>query len=148
MIDLTRRSDVAAYLGAIGALLSLWMPWYSLGPGQAVTGAFERSFGLAPRAELSGWDVLQTGDVALCVGAIAVGLLALAAADALGSVRLADATAGWAITAIAGAGAALCLFHVVQRPYGMYEFRPEDGLFLALGSSVLALAGGVLLVRQ
>jgi hypothetical protein len=82
------------------------------------------------------------------VGAIAVGLLALAAADVLGSVRLTDATAGWAIVAIAGAGVAFCLFHVVQRPFGDYAFHPEGGLFLALGSSALAVAGGVLLVRE
>lgn len=139
---------MAAYLGAIGAFLSLWMPWYSLGPDAVVTGALQRSFGRVPRAQLTGWDVLHAGDVAVCVGAVAVGLLALTAADSLGSLRLRDVTAGWAIIGIAGAGAALCLFHLVQRPFGLYQFHPEGGLFLALGSSGLALAGGVLLVRE
>jgi hypothetical protein len=145
---LTRRSDVAACLGALGALLSLWMPWYSIASGDALSQAYAQALGVGARAGLSGWFMLHPGDIAVCVGAVAVALLAFAAADALGPIRLRDATAGWAIIAIAGAGTALCLFHVVHRPFGSYRFHPEGGLFLALGSSALAVAGGVLLVRE
>ncbi|HEY4097101.1 MAG TPA: hypothetical protein VGM33_16385 [Baekduia sp.] len=148
MNTVIRRSDAAACLGALGALLSLWLPWYSIGPDAALAKVYVKAFGRVPRAGRSGWTMLDSGDLALCVGAIAVGLLALAAADVLGSVRLSDATTGWAIVAIAGAGVAFCLFHVVQRPFGDYAFHPEGGLFLALGSSAVAVAGGVLLVRE
>lgn len=65
-----------AALGALGALVSLWRPWYAIDLGSVL----DR---IAPKVDLvtggasatitaTGWQILRGADVALCVGAVAV----------------------------------------------------------------------------
>src|SRR3977135_1422500 len=106
-----RTGHLVALAGAIAALASLWRPWYRIelpqsfrdmlnGQAARTPGAFgDLARGLAgmlpSRLEASGGQELQGADVVLCVGAVAVAALVVAAAGAFGpAVRVDGVAAG------------------------------------------------------
>jgi hypothetical protein len=162
-----RTGHLVALAGAIAALASLWRPWYRIElpqsfpdmlSGQAartpgVLGDLARGLaGMLPsRLEASGWQELQGADVVLCVGAIAVAALVVAAAGAFGpAVRVDGVAAGRAIAALGAIGVAITAEHAIAPPGGSAAadmVKLASGLWLALGGCAATLVGGLLATR-
>ncbi|HEX4436155.1 MAG TPA: hypothetical protein VH061_05100, partial [Solirubrobacteraceae bacterium] len=98
-----RSGHIVALGGALLTLLSLFRPWYEvripdsvlqmfgsggqLGSDPGLLGQLSRGIAssLPSSIEASGWKELAGADVALCAGAVAVVLAALAVAGSFGS---------------------------------------------------------------
>jgi hypothetical protein len=162
-----RTGHLVALAGAIAALASLWRPWYRIElpqsfrdmlSGQAartpgVLGDLARGLaGMLPsRLEASGWQELQGADVVLCVGAVAVAALVVAAAGAFGpAVRVDGVAAGRAIAVLGAVGVAITAEHAIAPPGGSAAadmVKLASGLWLALGGCAATLVGGLLATR-
>jgi hypothetical protein len=160
-----RTGHLIALGGALVALSSLWRPWYAIDfsgafreelSGQAARmpggfGQFAQGLmsALPTRLEASGWRELGGADVALCVGAVAVVMLVLGAAGALGhAVRVERVAAGRIIGALGMAGAALVGWHVVSKPgagaLGSDMVKLASGIWIALVGCVVTAIGGLM----
>ncbi|WCB96824.1 hypothetical protein DSM104299_05592 [Baekduia alba] len=161
-----RIGHIVALAGALGVLLALWRPWYSvtfppqireafgtsgqLGQDPGLLGQMARSLAAALPAsiEASGWKELQGADVALCVAAVAVCVLVLVAADAFGAaVRIDPHACGSAIAALGAATLAIVGLHVVHKPGGAAAadyVHVEQGVWIALAGAGAMLAGGLM----
>lgn len=122
---------LSAVAGAVGALGSLWQPWY-----RAAAGA-DASVTAAVRS--SGWLQLQHADQVLCAGALLVAVLCVAAAAGRDGVA-----AGRWITILAGSGLAMVAEHVIVRPLDSDLVAPGTGLWMALGGCAVAMLGGTI----
>jgi hypothetical protein len=162
-----RTGHLVALAGAIAALASLWRPWYRIelpqsfrdmlnGQAARTPGAFgDLARGLAgmlpSRLEASGWQELQGADVVLCVGAVAVAALVVAAAGGFGpAVRVDSTAAGRAIAALGAVGVAITAQHAIAPPGGSAAadmVKLAGGLWLAFGGCAATLAGGLLAAR-
>ena len=160
-----RTGHLLALVGALVALSSLWRPWYAIdfsgafreelsgqaarvpgGLGQLAQGLISA---LPSRIEASGWRELAGADVALCSGALAVVVLVLGAAGALGhAVRVERVAAGRIIAGLGLAGAALVGWHVVSKPgagaVGSDLVKLASGVWLALAGCAVTAIGGLM----
>jgi hypothetical protein len=143
-----------AALGAAAIIFSLWLPWYGFRIPDSILSqaeALARSYGaLGPLIEhgaeiarslgplhVDAWQAFSQTDVALMVLAVVAGGLALLSATGRAS-GVAGALAG------AGAVAAVITLHRILSPPGPTDLlHPLLGAYLALGGSVLVLAGGL-----
>lgn len=158
-----RTGHLIALGGALVSLSSLWRPWYAIDLSSAVRDELSRrvsaqappGFGqlaqgllsaLPARIEASGWRELAGADVALCIGALAVVVLVLGAAGALGgAVRVDRLAAGRIIAAVGVAGLAIVSWHVFSKPGGAGAselVRLASGIWIALAGSLLTVVGG------
>jgi hypothetical protein len=147
-----------ASLGAGGALLSLWAPWYSFRipqsvlngadalAGQAgVLGPFIKQVTQAARVvgplHLTAWDVFRQADVLLAVVAGVAVIFALLALTGrgTGTGRL-IALGGGAIVVVAG-------YRVISPPGPSGLLHLMWGAYAAVACGVLAIVGGVLTAR-
>jgi hypothetical protein len=162
-----RAGHFLALIGALGALASLWRPWYRVelpqGFRDALAGeaanvggpAGQIAQGLAAllpgSLQATGWQALQGADVALCAGAVLAAALVVGAAGAFGpAVRIDAAAAGRGLAVLGGAGLLLCLLHAVDRPGGGMAadvVKLGAGLWLATAGCALVAVGGVLAAR-
>jgi hypothetical protein len=148
-----------AVAGSALLLLSLWLHWYTLRiPDSALTQAqhLAGQFGVlgpyvdaAARAirragtlHADAWQVFKQIDVALAVcGSLSVLLAGLAVTGrATGTGKL--------LAPIGGVAASLCLFRIISPPGSSGWLHPALGAYLALGSAVAVVAGGLLLDRE
>lgn len=166
-----RPGHLLALVGALALLASLWRPWYAIGIPQAVRdalasegsraaanggsllGSFAQGLAamLPSRIEVTAWDVMEAGDVILCVGAVAVGALVLAAGGAFGpGVRVDGTAAGRLIAGLGTAGLVLVGRQLLFRPGAEdvtrigFEIDVAQGGWIALAGCVAIVAGGVL----
>jgi hypothetical protein len=148
-----------AALGSVGLIASLWQPWYSFTiPGATLDQAVQQSqqFGtlgplISQGAELlrhlgplhvTAWQVFTATPAALLViGVIAGGLSMLALAGSATGVSRIVARVGVSGIAIAG-------YRFVVRPTQSDLLHPAWGLYLALGSAVILVAGGLIAAAE
>jgi hypothetical protein len=165
-----RGGHFVALVGALAAFASLFRPWYAIevpaqlrdllsgtgrvGQDPGLLGQMARSLAAALPSEVSasGWRELEGADVALCVAALAVVVLVLGAAGALGgAVRVDAGAAGSLIAAAGGASLALVVAHLVHRPGGAAAadyVHVAQGLWIALAGSAAMLVGGLAAAAQ
>ncbi len=148
------RGHALAALGAAGLVASLWLPWYSftlppaaldtlaqtaqqLGPlGSLVTRGAQLLSELGP-LHVTGWQALKTTPVVLLViGIIAGGLSVLALTErATNTARL--------TILLAIVGSLLVGYRVAVPPVQADFVHPTWGIYVALVSGLVMLAGGM-----
>ena len=156
-------------------LASLWLPWYELRLPDAIREAF-RSFGadatlgasssgqgnpfsgllqglaaaIPDSLEVSGWQGMEQGDVALALLASLVLLIGLGAGAILGpSVHIDAGVAGRLMALMGAASLAVAGYHVVTRPGDDFPGADDyidirHGVWVALVGSALIIAGGLI----
>jgi hypothetical protein len=156
-----RAGHFLGLLGALAALASLWRPWYTVemppqlremlsSEGARSSGALGQfvqglAAALPSSITLNGWDSLESADVAVCLGAVAVAALVLGAAGAFGSaIRVDPPAAARGIALLGAAGTVLAVVHLLHRPLSAEYVHPAGGLWLALAGCVVATIGGVM----
>jgi hypothetical protein len=134
-----RSNILFAIAAAFGVIAALGRPWY--GPALPATDAqMEDLFGGIGRSltepdGASGWTALQTADQLLAGLAITtVVLLVLTLVPAL--QRHLQPLARWCALATVG----VVLFKLVDGPDGAAMSEPRNGIFVALGASLVLLA--------
>jgi hypothetical protein len=155
-----RSGHFLALAGALAAFASLWRPWYEitipqqlrdalsgqLGQDPGLLGEMARGIATALPSSISasGWKELGGADAAVAVGAVVVIALVLGAGGAFGAaVRIDPAAAARGIATVGAMGVVLALVHVVHRPMSGAYVHVAHGLWIALGSCVAVVAGGL-----
>ena len=147
------QGQALAAVGGAGLAASLWLPWYSVQISQAAVNSITQSAqqlgALAPLVRtgaqllnqlgpfhVTAWQVFKTTPaVLLVVAVIAGGLAVLALTDRAGNTSQ--------ITMLAGALGAVLVGYRIAVPPGQGSFvHPAWGIYLALVSTLLMLAGG------
>ena len=156
-----RRSQghALAALGGAGLAASLWLPWYTVQFPQAAVDSIAQSAqqlgALAPLVRsgaqllnqlgpfhLTAWQVLKTTPVVLLVVAVIAGGLALMAlTDRAGNVAQPTMLGG-------GVGILLVGYRILVPPGQGSFVSPAWGIYVALLSTLLMLAGGALSGRE
>ncbi len=157
--DSQSPGPLLATLGAGGALLSLWAPWYSfripqelLNRAAAVAGQFGilgpaiQQYALQARAmgpyHLNAWDVFHQIDVILAVVAAVAAIFALLAFTGRGTgTGKLVALAGVIIVLLAG-------FRIVDPPGPDGLLHVMWGAYATLACGVVAILGGLLTARD
>ncbi len=141
-----RSNILFAIAAAFGVVAALGQPWY--GPSHAPTDAqIEDLFGGIGRAfsesdGTSGWEALHTADQ--LIAGLAVGTVLLLALTLVPALQLQlQPLARW--TALATLG--VVLVKLVDGPGTRAMNEPRNGLFIALGSSLVLLASASSLAR-
>jgi hypothetical protein len=162
-----RTGHFLALAGALAAFASLWRPWYTievpqqlrdllsgggeLGKDPGLFGQMARGLASALPSTISasGWRELESADVIVAVGAVAIVALVLGAAGVFGGAVRVDAGACGRLAAAVGAViGVVALVHLVHKPGGAAAASADivkvgDGLWLALGGAVAAIVGGL-----
>ena len=167
------RGVLLAGVGAVAALVSLWLPWYTIkipeafrealgaigsgGSGTGSTGssaaagaagAFSGLFkGLAAAlpSEITGkgWQVMSGGDVAIAVAAGAALLLIVAVAGGAAGVRIERGIAGRLIALAGAVVTGIAVEHVISRGGGAGSF---SSIVQVKYGIAVAAAGGLLMI--
>jgi hypothetical protein len=147
-----------ATLGASGALLSLWAPWYSFHIPQAL---LNRADALAGQAGVRGPFIQQVTQAARVVGPLHVNAwtafhqidVVIAVASAVAAIFALLALTGRGtgtghLTALAGAlVVALTVYRIIDLPGPSELLHVMWGAYAAVACGALAIVGGVLTVR-
>jgi hypothetical protein len=153
------QGQALAALGGVGLAASLWLPWYSIQIPQAAVNSISQSAqqlgALAPLVRtgaqlinelgpfhITAWQAFTTTPaVLLAVAIIAGGLAALALTERAGDTSQ--------LTMLAGGVGAVLVGYRIAVPPGQGSFvHPAWGIYLALISALLMLAGGGLSGRD
>ena len=156
--DSQSPGPLLATLGAVGALLSLWAPWYSfqipqelLNRAAAMAGQFgilgpaiqqytQQARAMGPY-HLTAWDVFHQIDVILAVVAAVAAIFALLAFTGRG-------TGTGKLVALAGVIVVLLAGYRVINPPGPHGLlHVMWGAYTTLACGVLAIVGGFLTAR-
>jgi hypothetical protein len=161
-----RTGHFVALIGALVVFGSLWRPWYAieipqqlrdafgssgaLGRDPGLLGAVARNLAAAlpSSISLSGWRALESADMAMAAGALVVIALVLAAAGTFGGiVRVDPRRIGSLIAAVGGAGVAVVLAHVINKPgpsQASAYIHLASGLWIALIGCAAVVTGGLM----
>ena len=150
----TKGQSLAA-LGAAGLVASLWLPWYTIQiPQAALNSAAEmakqlgalgplitsgtRLIGQLGPFHLTAWQTFNTTPaVLLVVGIVGGGLAVLSLTDRAGNTSQ--------LTTLGGVVGALLVGYRIAMPPGQGSFvHPAWGIYLALVSALVMVAGGAL----
>jgi hypothetical protein len=141
-----RTTGAALGLGGGAVLLiSLFLNWYK----DDLSSLPAAARGGVEAASYTAFEGLERTDVMI---AVVAGLAILAGIAALGSVFKNVGAVGWTLTALGLAGALLVLYRGSERPEPKFAFGIETSLqfgwYLALVSSLVVVAGGVVALRK
>jgi hypothetical protein len=165
-----RAGHLLALMGAVAALAALWRPWYAVdippalrdalagegakaAAGGSMIGSLAQGLAamLPASIDVTGWDAMEAADVFLCVEAVAVVALVLAAAGAFGSgVRVDGRAAAQWIAGIGAAGVVLVGRQLLFRPGADeaarigFDVQLAQGAWIALAGCVAIAVGGAL----